>query len=56
MTALLPTAQAIGANRLIQGQAITSPLGDPAISPEEEKVLRRRIVVNALEALAKPAG
>ena len=53
MTALIPTAKMLHANRIVRGIAITHPLGDPGVSPEQEKRLRRKIVESALEALAK---
>ena len=41
----------VGANRIVPAIAIPHPLGNPALSHEEEKELRRRIVVKALNAL-----
>ena len=43
----------VGVNRIVQGQAVTSPLGDPALTKEEEKDLRRQYIVKALELLQK---
>lgn len=43
----------VGVNRIVQGQAVTSPLGDPALTKEEEKDLRREYVEKALELLQK---
>lgn len=53
ITTLIPTALTVGANRIVPGQAIVHPLGDPHLSPEKEKALRRRIVLRALEVLKK---
>jgi len=53
ITALIPTARIIGANRTVQGIAITSPLGDPRISRGEEKILRKEIVESALALLTQ---
>jgi glycine reductase complex component B subunit gamma len=53
VTALIPTAQTVHANRVVQGSAITHPLGDPTVSRMEEKVLRRAIVTRALETLTQ---
>jgi glycine reductase complex component B subunit gamma len=53
ITTLIPTAKMLGANRVVAGNAITSPLGDPKISLPEEKALRRRILTSALEFLTK---
>ncbi len=48
----LPTiAVMVGANRIVRGEAITNPLGDPDLGPEVEISLRRRIVERALEML-----
>jgi betaine reductase len=41
----------VGANRVIPGIGICNPLGDANLSPEDEKVLRRQLVEQALEAL-----
>lgn len=41
----------VGANRILRGQAITSPFGDPALSIAAEIELRRKIVERALEML-----
>jgi betaine reductase len=53
ITALIPPAKTIGANRIVQGIAITNPVGDPNLSPEREKKLRREIVLGALEKLSE---
>lgn len=56
ITALMRTARTMNANRIVQGVGITNPLGDPRISLDDEKSLRRRIVGEALDALTrKPA-
>lgn len=46
-----PIAIMIGANRVVPGVAIAHPLGNPALTMEEEKVLRWGIVNKALQAL-----
>ena len=57
ITALIPTAKMLHANRVVAGIAITSPFGDPKVAPAEEKLVRRKVVVSALELLAKkPEG
>jgi betaine reductase len=53
ITALVPTARALHANRIIQGVGITNPLGNPRVAPAEEKAERRKIVLAALEQLTK---
>ncbi len=51
MASIVPISQSVGANRIIPTVAIPHPLGNPALSPEEEKVLRRQLVEKALTAL-----
>ena len=41
----------VGANRIIPGVAIIHPLGSPVLNAQEERKLRRAIVIKALEAL-----
>jgi glycine reductase complex component B subunit gamma len=53
ITALTAPAKSIGANRIVQGIAITNPVGNPELNPEAEKELRRKIVLRALEDLVK---
>ena len=52
VTAMTPVAKALGSNRIIQARGIVYPLGDADLPPNEEKALRRRIVQQALDALA----
>ena len=52
ITAMTPVAKAVGSNRIIQARGIVYPLGDTDLPPNEEKALRRRIVQQALDALA----
>ena len=51
VTALVTTAKTVGANRIVQGNSITSPLGNPQVSKDEEVKLRKEIVQKALHAL-----
>ena len=51
ITTLVRTALFTGAFRVIPGRAINHPVGDPSLSLENERGLRRRIVLTALEAL-----
>jgi glycine reductase len=51
ITTLIPAALTVGANRIVQGVAITNPVGNPELSREREKELRRRLVQKALEVL-----
>ena len=41
----------VGANRIVPTIAIPHPLGNPALTMEEEKAIRRKLVERALEAL-----
>jgi len=45
-----PISMTVGANRIVPAVAIPHPLGNPALSMEEEKQLRRKILATALEA------
>jgi glycine reductase complex component B subunit gamma len=56
VTALPTIAQLAGANRIVQGRAITSPTGDPSAADDAERALRRRIVERALEMLETNVG
>ena len=40
-----------GANRVVQGVKIEHVCGDPTLAPEANRVLRRRLIERALEAL-----
>ena len=54
---MVPLAQSIGANRIVQGKAVTTTTGDPALPPEEERAFRRRLVERALKSLeSTPEG
>jgi betaine reductase len=55
VTSVVPVAKMVGANRVVQGNGIVHPLGQPDLPPEEEKKLRERILRQALEALQKEA-
>ncbi len=51
MCTVVPISLTVGANRIVPTVAIPHPLGNPALSPDEEKQLRRRLVERALAAL-----
>jgi len=51
ITVLTPTAQLVGARRIVPGLAITHPVGNPSMPAAMEKEWRRRIVLTALESL-----
>jgi glycine reductase len=44
----------VGAPRIVRGTRIPHPLGDPSLSPEMERNLRRKLVLKALDALRSP--
>ena len=46
-----PISMTVGANRIVPAIAIPHPLGNPALSMEEEKEIRRTILNKALKAL-----
>jgi len=41
----------VGANRIVPGVAIPHPVGNPEAGPEEDKKVRRKLVLRALKAL-----
>lgn len=51
MCTVVPISLTVGANRIVPTIAIPHPLGNPALSKEEEKELRRGLVEKALKAL-----
>jgi len=46
-----PISMTVGANRIVPAIAIPFPLGNPALSLEGEKEIRRKIIGTALDAL-----
>ena len=56
VTSLPTIAAMVGTNRIVRGQAITAPFGDPALSSAAEFTLRRKIVERALEMLETDVG
>ena len=56
ITSLAPIAKMVGSNRIVQGHGIVHVLGDAELPPQEERDLRRKIVQEALDTLAKEAG
>jgi glycine reductase len=55
ITSALPIARMIGANRVVLGNGIVHVVGDAKASPEKEKEVRRRLVLEALQALQSSA-
>ncbi len=56
VTSVVPVAKMVGSNRVVQGQGIVHVLGNADLPPEEEKELRRKTVLQALEALKSEAA
>lgn len=54
MCTITPVSLTVGANRIVPTVAIPHPLGNPALSKEEEYNLRRKLVEKALKALQTP--
>jgi len=51
MCTIVPISQTVGANRIVPTIAIPHPLGNPNMTPKDEKELRRKLVRRALKAL-----
>lgn len=51
MCTVTPISLTVGANRILPTIAIPHPLGNPALSHEEEYELRYKLVDRALKAL-----
>ncbi len=48
---IVPISKTVGAIRIVPAIAIPHPLGNPKVSPEEEKAIRRGLIEKALKAL-----
>jgi glycine reductase len=48
---VVPISLTVGANRIVPAIAIPHPLGNPALTHEEEYKIRRTMVEKALKAL-----
>ncbi len=51
MCTVVPISLTVGANRIVPTIAIPHPLGNPALTLEEERDIRRKLVGRALKAL-----
>jgi len=51
MCTVTPISLTVGANRIVPTIAIPHPLGNPALTHEEEYELRKKLVLKALKAL-----
>jgi len=47
-----PISMTVGANRIVPAVAIPYPLGNPNLTLEQEKQIRKKILDTALEALS----
>ena len=54
ISALDALAKSVGSTRIVRGKAIISIVGDPDLSPEEERRFRKRLILTALDALCTP--
>jgi len=48
---IVPISLTVGANRIVPAVAIPHPLGNPNLPKDEEKALRKKLVLKALKAL-----
>ena len=48
---VVPISLTVGANRIVPAIAIPHPLGNPELSKDDEKALRKKLVKKALKAL-----
>lgn len=48
---VVPISLTVGANRIVPAVAIPHPLGNPNLPADEEKKVRRNLVMKALSAL-----
>ena len=53
ITAALPVAKMVGANRTVLGNGIVHVVGDAKMSAQKEKEVRRKLVEQALDALRR---
>ncbi len=51
MCTVVPISMTVGANRIVPTVAIPYPLGNPALTKDEEKDIRRKLIDKALLAL-----
>jgi glycine reductase len=48
---IIPISQTVGANRILPGVAIPNPTGNPNLDQQEEFMLRKNLMLKALESL-----
>lgn len=55
ITAVVDVAKANHAPRILRGHAIIVPVGNPDLTPADEKTLRAKYIEKAFELLKSPA-
>ncbi|NLA83688.1 MAG: glycine/betaine/sarcosine/D-proline family reductase selenoprotein B, partial [Clostridiales bacterium] len=48
---VVPISLTVGANRIVPAVAIPHPLGNPDLGKEDEKALRKQLVLRSLKSL-----
>ncbi len=43
----------VGVNRILQGESVPCPIGNPELTAQQEKTLRRKYVLRAMELFQK---
>ena len=51
---MIPVAESIGVNRLMESKSIKYPFGNPDVPPEQEKIERVQMLKKALTRLTQP--
>jgi betaine reductase len=51
ITAVPNVAQMVGVNRILRGQSVPCVLGNSSLSKQQERALRRKVVLRALQIL-----
>lgn len=54
ITAIPNVAQMVGVNRILVGNSVTCLVGNSQLTKEQEKALRKRIIIKALALLGTP--
>lgn len=54
MATITTISESVGANRIVPTIAIPHPVGNPKVSPSEERALREDLVKRALHGLNTP--
>ena len=55
ITAVTNVAQMVGVSRILRGQTVPCVVGNSVLNKEQEKALRRKIILRALEMLQMEA-